>query len=387
MMETEKTAQKINELENEIVTLKKALTAQTAKTNNLEEKITNFLMTVREQKKEVDRIGITISGLGDYDSLINKTRTDLSRKIEDTQKQIVADQKMRENLQRDEIKALNIAVEKVRKDITTDFEKKLQLHNEDTARLLQRFKELEYSINSKTQRDDEVKGNLSLLMNEFNQYKKKAESFSEEIETFKKRLDDVRLKQDVILDEVRTNDSRLSEVVTAESDRNQSYLNFIEQQTISRREYERVWKEWQQQFDEAIKQVYRLLPELQNQQLELNKTKATFEEITQRFDRRMNEVTELYRLLDEKFRQEWSTYKADSEKKWSNISVVFDEKQVSLGEQLEKIKERTLAVEDSTHEMQEVLILMSREIQKGMQGLTNMVNGWMDAFGEIKSNR
>ena len=386
-METEKTAQKINELENEIVTLKKALTAQTAKTNNLEEKITNFLMTVREQKKEVDRIGITISGLGDYDSLINKTRTDLSRKIEDTQKQIVADQKMRENLQRDEIKALNIAVEKVRKDITTDFEKKLQLHNEDTARLLQRFKELEYSINSKTQRDDEVKGNLSLLMNEFNQYKKKAECFSEEIETFKKRLDDVRLKQDVILDEVRTNDSRLSEVVTAESDRNQSYLNFIEQQTISRREYERVWKEWQQQFDEAIKQVYRLLPELQNQQLELNKTKATFEEITQRFDRRMNEVTELYRLLDEKFRQEWSTYKADSEKKWSNISVVFDEKQVSLGEQLEKIKERTLAVEDSTHEMQEVLILMSREIQKGMQGLTNMVNGWMDAFGEIKSNR
>ena len=386
-METEKTAQKINELENEIVTLKKALTTQTTKTNNLEEKISNFLMTVREQKKEVDRIGITISGLGDYDSLINKTRTDLSRKIEETQKQIVADQKMHENLQRDEIKALNIAVEKVRKDITTDFEKKLQLHNEDTARLLQRYKELEYSINSKTQRDDEVKGNLSLLLNEFNQYKKKTESFSEEIETFKKRVDDVRSKQDVILDEVRTNDSRMSEVVTAESDRNQSYLNFIEEQTISRREYERVWKEWQQQFDEAIKQVYRLLPELQNQQLELNKTKATFEEITQRFDRRMNEVTELYRLLDEKFRQEWSTYKVDSEKKWSNISVVFDEKQVSLGEQLEKIKERTLAVEDSTHEMQEVLILMSREIQKGMQGLTNMVNGWMDAFGEIKSNR
>jgi DNA repair exonuclease SbcCD ATPase subunit len=387
MMESEKTAQKINELENEIVTLKKALTIQTAKTNNLEEKITNFLTTVREQKKEVDRLGTTVSGLGNFDSAINKTRTDLNRKIDETQKQIVADQKMRENLQRDEIKALNIAVEKVRKDIISDFEKKLQLHNEDTARLLQRFKELEYSINSKTQRDDEVKGNLSLLMNDFSQYKKKLDSFSEEIETFKKRQDDVRLKQDILLNDVRTNDSRLTEVVNAESDRDQSYLNFIEQQTISQREYERIWKEWQQQFDEAIKQVYRLLPELQNQQLDLNKTKATFEEITQRFDRRMNEVTELYRLLDEKFRQEWSTYKADSEKKWSNISVVFDEKQVTLGDQVDKIKERILAVEDSTHEMQEVLILMSREIQKGMQGLTNMVNGWMDAFGEIKSNR
>ncbi|MDK2981687.1 MAG: hypothetical protein PWQ55_2034 [Chloroflexota bacterium] len=386
-MDTEKTAQKINELENEISTLKKALTAQTAKTNNLEEKISNFLTAVREQKKEVDRLGTTVSGLGHYDSAINKTRTDLNRKIEETQKQIVADQRMRENLQRDEIKSLNIAVEKVRKDVTSDFDKKLQLHNDDTARLLQRFKELEISINQKTQGDDEIKGNVSLLLTEFTQYKKRLESISDEVATFKKLQDDIRMKQEVILNEQRTNDSRLSEVINAESDRKQAYLNFIEQQTIGQRERERVWKEWQQQFDEAIKQIYRLLPELQNQQLELNKTKASFEEITQRFDRRINEVTELYRLLDEKFRQEWTTYKADSEKKWANISVVFDEKQTTLGEQVDKFKERILQVEDSTHEMQEVLILMSREIQKGMQGLTNMVNGWMDAFGEIKSNR
>ena len=161
----------------------------------------------------------------------------------------------------------------------------------------------------------------------------------------------------------------------------------VEQQTISQREHERVWKEWQQQFDESIKQIYRLLPELQNQQLELGKTKTSFDEINQRFERRINEVTELYRLMDEKFRQEWATYKADSDKKWSNISVVFDEKQGSFSDQMEKMRERVLAVEDSTHEMQEVLILMSREIQKGMQSLTNMVNGWMDAFGEIKSSR
>jgi len=386
-MDTEKTAQKINELENEITTLKKALTAQTAKTNSLEEKVTNFLTTVREQKKEVDRLGTTVSGLGHFDSTMNKTRTDLTRKIEETQKQIVADQKMRENLQRDEIKALNAAVEKVRRDVTSDFDKKLQMHNEDTTRLMQRFKELETSILSKTQGDDETKGNLSLLMNEFSQYKNKFDSFADEVGTLKKRQDDIRMKQDVILNDLRTNDSRLSEVVNAESDRKQAYLNFIEQQTIGQRERERVWKEWQQQFDESIKQIYRLLPELQNQQLELNKTKTSFDEITQRFDRRINEVTELYRLLDEKFRQEWTTYKADSEKKWSNISVVFDEKQVSLGEQMDKIKDRVLLVEDSTHEMQEVLILMSREIQKGMQGLTNMVNGWMDAFGEIKTNR
>jgi hypothetical protein len=170
-------------------------------------------------------------------------------------------------------------------------------------------------------------------------------------------------------------------------ERKQAFLNYIEQVTISQKDHERKWTDWQQQFDESIKQTYKLLPELQNQQLELNKTKSSFEEITQRFDRRINEITELYRLLDEKLRQEWSTYKTDSDKKWSNVSIVVEEKQNDLDDQLEKMKERLLVVEDNTHEMQEVLILLSKEIQKGMQSLMSMVNGWMDAFSEIKTNR
>ncbi len=386
-MDLEKTVQKINELEKEITTLKKTLTSQTAQTNNLEEKVSAFLTTVREQKKEVDRLSAAVNGLGQFDSTITKMRVDINRKIDETEKRIIADEKMRENLDREEIKAVNQAVDKLRQDITRDFDKKLQLHNEDTARLLQRFKELEVSIEQKTQGDDEIKGNVSLLLNEFNQFKKRLESYSLEVETFKKKQDEIRLKQDIVLNDIRTNDSRINEVVNSEIERKQTYLNFIEQQTINQREHERVWKDWQQQFDESVKQIYRLLPELQNQQLEMNKSKSSFEEITQRFERRINEVTELYRLLDEKFRNEWATYKADSEKKWANISIVFDEKQNSVEEQQEKFKERMLIVEDNTHEMQEVLILMSQEIQKGMQSLMNMVNGWMDAFGEIKSNR
>ncbi len=87
------------------------------------------------------------------------------------------------------------------------------------------------------------------------------------------------------------------------------------------------------------------------------------------------------------FRQDWATFKSDSDKKWSNISLVFDEKQGGFADQFNKLKERLIAVEDSTHEMQDVLLLMSKEIQKGMQSLMNMVNGWMDAFGDIKTSR
>ena len=98
----------------------------------------------------------------------------------------------------------------------------------------------------------------------------------------------------------------------------------------------------------------------------------------------MNELTEIYRLMDEKFRKEWATYKADSEKRWSNISMVIDDKRGGHSEQIQSLKDRLALAEDNTQEMQEVLLLMSTEIQKGMQNIMKMVNGWMDAFGQIK---
>lgn len=386
-MDLEKALQKISDLESEIVVLKKALTTQTSRTNNLDEKVNSFLSTSRDQKKELERIGNSVNNLNSFDATIAKMRIEFSKKMEETEKSILADEKMRDNLRRDEIKAINLALEKNKQDLLKDIEQKLKMQLDETNRLVQKYKEVESSVERKLHEDEGTKGSLAGLASEFGQYKKKLESISTDVEIYKKYQGEIREKQDAILTSIRNNDARIDEIVNSEAERKQTFLNYIEQNTINQRDRERMWQDWQQQFDESIKQIYRLLPELQNQQLELNKSKSAFDEITQRFDRRINEITELYRMLDEKFRQEWNTYRTDSDKKWSNVSIAFEEKQSGISEQIDKIKERLLTVEDSTHEMQEVLILMSKEIQKGMQGLMNMVNGWMDAFGEIKSNR
>jgi len=386
-MDLEKALQKISDLESEIAVLKKALTAQTSRTNNLDEKVNSFLSTSRDQKKELERIGSVVNNLSSFDATIAKMRIEFNKKVEETEKSILADEKMRDNLRRDEIKAINLALEKNKQDILRDTDQKLKMQLDETARLVQKYKEVESSVERKLHEDDETKSSLAGLTSEFGQYKKKLESISADVEIYKKVQGEIREKQDAILTSIRNNDARIDEIVNSEAERKQTFLNYIEQNTINQRDRERMWKDWQQQFDDSIQQIYRLLPELQNQQLELNKSKSAFDEINQRFERRINEITELYRMLDEKFRQEWNTYKTDSDKKWSNVSIAFEEKQGGISDQIDKIKERLLIVEDNTHEMQEVLVLMSKEIQKGMQGLMNMVNGWLDAFGDIKGNR
>ena len=385
-MDLEKALLRINQLENEVMALKKTISSQSTKTNNLDEKISSFLENVRDQKKDVDRLGMAVSKVGHVDETIAQLRKDMNRKIEETESHLVDESKMRVNLQQDEIKNINQYIVKIKEDVIVEVNQKLKNQSEDAARVLQKAKEIEASVMAKIQSDDEVKSSINMLKRELSQFKKKLDSVTVEVSTFKKRQDEIRQKQDELVNNIRTYDSRMTEIVATEVDRTQSYNKFIEQQTLVQRDRDRVWKEWQQQIAETTQQVYRLIPELQKQQLEMEKSKSSFEEVTQRIERRINEVTELYRLMDEKIRQEWETYKSDSDKKWANISVIQEEKQDGLTTQLDKIKERMLVVEDSTHEMQDVLVLMSKEIQKGMQGLMNMVNGWMDAFGEVKSS-
>ena len=385
-MDLEKALLRINQLENEVMALKKTISSQSTKTNNLDEKISSFLENVRDQKKDVDRLGMAVSKVGHVDETIAQLRKDMNRKIEETESHLVDESKMRVNLQQDEIKNINQYIVKIKEEVIVEVNQKLKNQSEDAARVLQKAKEIEASVMAKIQSDDEVKSSINMLKRELSQFKKKLDSVTVEVSTFKKRQDEIRQKQDELVNNIRTYDSRMTEIVATEVDRTQSYNKFIEQQTLVQRDRDRVWKEWQQQIAETTQQVYRLIPELQKQQLEMEKSKSSFEEVTQRIERRINEVTELYRLMDEKIRQEWETYKSDSDKKWANISVIQEEKQDGLTTQLDKIKERMLVVEDSTHEMQDVLVLMSKEIQKGMQGLMNMVNGWMDAFGEVKSS-
>ena len=386
-MDLETVVKRLDELENQLSSIKKAISNQNAKANMVEEKTTGFLEKVKIQNNEITRINSIITGLGQFDTAITKTRIDLKHQIEEAEKRIQLNQKMQEKIRAEELKPITASIEKVKKELSLVFDQKLSRLIEDDAKNSLRISEVDHKLGVKINSEDDLRMNLNILQQEVRQNKKVVESSAAENEEFKRRNEELRTRLDLISRDMRTYDNRLSEILATESERKQSYISFLEQQSIVKNDRDRTWSDWTNQFEENISQVYKILPELQNQQSEMKKTKALFDEVSQKFDRRANEITEMYRLMDEKFRKEWSTYKSDLEKRWSNVSLIMEDKQGGLDEKFLKINERIVEVEDNTQEMQEALILMSREIQKGMQSLMNMVNGWMDAFGQIKSQK
>jgi hypothetical protein len=345
------------------------------------------LEKIKVQNNEISRINSIITGLGQFDTAITKTRIDLNNKIEEAEKRVQLNQKMQEKIRAEELKPIIASIEKVKKELILIFDQKLSRQIEEDAKNSLRISEVEHKIVTKLNSDDDLRMNLNILQQEVRQNKKVVESSTAENDELKRRNDELRTKLDFISRDMRTYDNRLSEILATESERKQSYISFLEQQSVLKNDRDRIWSEWTTQFEESISQVYKILPELQAQQIEMKKTKVLFDEVSQKFDRRANEITEMYRLMDDKFRKEWATYKSDLEKRWSNVSLIMEDKQGGLDEKFLKINERIVEIEDNTQEMQEGLILMSREIQKGMQSLMAMVNGWIDAFGQIKSQK
>ena len=386
-MELETVVKRIDELENQLSSIKRAISNQNTKANQVEEKATGFLDKLKVQNNEISRINSIITGLGQFDTAITKTRIDLNHKIEEAEKRIQLNQKMQENIRAEEIKSLNASVEKVKKELNQIFDQKLSRLIDENAKISLRISEVDHKIDIKMNNEDDLRMNLNILQQEVRQNKKVVESSATESDDYKRRNDELRTRLDIISRDMKTYDNRLSEILATESERKQSYISFLEQQSIIKNDRDRTWSEWTTQFEETVSQVYKILPELQNQQSEMKKAKVLFDEVSQKFDRRANEITEMYRLMDDKFRKEWATFKSDLEKRWSNVSLIMEDKQGGLDDKFLKINERIVEVEDNTQEMQEALILMSREIQKGMQSLMNMVNGWMEAFGQIKSQK
>ncbi len=383
-MNLEELIQKIEKSDDQIVSINKSLSAFNNKINEVDDKTSGFLELMRNEKKEITRLNSIVMGLGQFDATITQMRVDFNRKINDLQKQRKQEEQLRANLVDEDFKSIQSLIEKTRTELTNEFDKKRISSLEENRRLINRLKEIEIESNEIIKSTKNYKGGLISFNQDLHRTIKQVENLHAEVGASRGIQDEIRSKLDVISNSLRNNESRFNEMIMTETERKQVQVDFIEEQLLIQKERDRVWAEWEGQFEKFSKQIFDLLPELQNQQLGLKQTKNNFEDVTQQFERRIKELTEMYRLMDEKFRKEWATYKADSEKRWSNISMVIGDKQGGYSDQFQSLKDRIVLAEDNTHEMQEVLLLMSTEIQKGMQNIMKMVNGWMDAFGQIK---
>jgi chromosome segregation ATPase len=187
---------------------------------------------------------------------------------------------------------------------------------------------LQQRVEDLFKRFEEPDRRLAFLEEQRRQDARRLSEIDSEIPELRKLIDGIKPKITLLEDLALRNERRIQEVQGGDRDRREQIQQFIDQQTLLL-----------QQRDQQIEDLLRRFGEQDNvmqQNIERFETWAEayrnmkkiiddFERIGERLERRINEVAEMQRLSEERFRQEWNDWRADDQKRWKQFTLSNDE--------------------------------------------------------------
>jgi hypothetical protein len=347
------------------------------------------LVAVLDQNKElsgeVTRLSTIISRMDQYENTLIQQRLEAKRLVEELDKDIKKREEEKEKIHRVEIKSFDAALYDFKKDLEPipKLEKNLLARIEEEARLNRAIDELRGKQEAMRRNEDEYTRTYRLLEDGRRQDTKRLNDLMGEVAAMRKRIDEQRGQVELVNNSLRKIETRLNELLLVENERHDAQSAFIDKQALLQVERDRTWKEWQARFDTIEKQavdVESQLQKLESTHRDSKRSQQSLDELTQRVERRISEITEIQRLSEDRFKQEWVTFKADDQKRWTNYSLTYEEQRNESFRQDEKMSERITHLEDLLQEERDLLELLNEQTEKRLQSLLAMAHDWVSAY-------
>ncbi len=204
------------------------------------------------------------------------------------------------------------------------------------------------------------------------------------------RLDTAAKRTELILDGQRKVDKRVDEMFEAEEERKQAQQGFLEQAAMQEEDRKRTMKEWGKRFEMVEQQsntLVRHLKELETTDLAVKRAQRSFDELVEKINRRVNELSEIQRLGEQRFRQEWSTFQADAQKRWASFTLTNEEQLREETRQREKLVDQITSLEDSLREVQDILQHLRDQSERNLQAVLEMARDSLAEHERFLSNQ
>jgi chromosome segregation ATPase len=265
---------------------------------------------------------------------------------------------------------------------------KRELKSRATAenRLQQEINELKPPINdAKRTAEDSIRTQRIFEENRKQDIKRSAD-LQGELAALRKRIDEARTKVDSGTDSVRHLENRFKDLLVSETERKAAQAEFIEKQSVAHLDRERVYKEWNESYTDFQKQIDKLdteTLELEETLRSAKRAQETYNELNTKLERRINEVTEMQRLAEDRLRQEWVTFKADDQKRWIGYTLSQDEGVKDVRKVLDKLDKRITALDEVQQTTQDQLHQTADATEGQLQELMNVAHEWLSAYERI----
>jgi len=358
-------------LENKLVSLEGSLAAS--------------LLQGKSLSSEITRLSAIIVRMDQYDQALVKTRLESKQAIDELDKALKLRIDESEKVQQVQIKSFDGNFTDLQKqlELIPKLDRNIQARIDIEIAMRRSLDELRERIDAVRTEEEEYTRTIRLLEDGRRQDAKRIVDLQGEVNALRKRMDDQRGQSELMNTNLHKLESRLNEIITVEAERRDTMTNFINKQTITQVERDRTWKEWQTRFDSIENQATDIETQLVNLDTthrEVKRIQANLEDLTQRVERRISEITEIQRLSEDRFRQEWVTFKADDQKRWTNYTLTQEEQRNDATRQFDKLAEQTTHIEDELQEVKDLLQQSNDLVEKRLQSILSIAHEWVTTY-------
>ena len=391
-MEFEQIIKRLDWLDDEHRKDKSIIDSLTQRANNLEGDLKAANKKIKELTTQLSHLSTANARIEQYDTALAQQRTDIVNYIDDLDKKHQEQLPDIEKRLQTPFVGINKSISDLRKikEPIAEIKRELKALADEEPRRNKLNAEWEMRMQAMVKTVEEVQRALKATEEPRRQDAKRLADLQGELSAARRRLDESREKSDLFADSIRRIETRLNEILMNEAERRQAQANFIETQARAQVERDRTWKEWEERLNSLGKQSESIDRGLQNwevAQRSIKHAQETYEEIVQKFERRINEITEMQRLAEDRFRQEWVTFKADDQKRWTSFTLSQDETHKDTRGGLAIIEERLTSLEDLTQNQQDVLQQTKDANEQLFQGMLAQIHELLSAYERIMSTK
>ena len=384
-MELEQIQKTVDWLDEEHRKDKTRLGTVEERVNAVEGNVPPLAHQIKDLGSEITRLSAIVARMDHFDDALLQSRVETKQYFEELERQFKKREEESEKVRRVEIRTLDTSLAELRKELEPipELKRSLKARVEEETRLGRLIDEVRGRIETVRRTEEEYTRTYRLLDDGRRQDAKRLTDLQGELASVRKRVDEFRGQLELNTNSTKKADTRLGELMAIENERRDAQSAFLENQALQQVERERVWKDWQARFDTIETQtadVESNLQVLDATHRAVKRSQQSVDEVAQKVERRLNEITEIQRLSEERFRQEWVTFKADDQKRWTNYTLTLEEQRTESIRQYEKLAERVTHLEDNLQEVQDLVHQMSELTEKRLQSLLAVAHDWVATY-------
>jgi hypothetical protein len=354
----------------------------------LEERLVGMTAASESHGKQLQELGAQLSKVG---SRVQQQKVDelLAKNREETGRALEAMDKRRLELEEQAAKSRSLEKDRVEKtmgefkkqmDTLADMREMMEARKAEQARQANLLQEMRKTLDAIQKRDEERTRIVAAIEEGRRQDIRRMADIQGEQQAIREKGGENESRLDAVEAASPRLEAKLRELTALELERRNAMAIWQEQQTAAVMERERQWKNWEKQSADSLAQMNGFLGQLDSyRELErsMGQTISESRELAERSEQKLKEMAEIQRIQEDRLRQDWTTFLADDQKRWTAQNLTWEDEWRERDRKFTKAVERLARLEEQSEELSDSLRSAQEADRSRLETLANTVREWL----------